>query len=182
DVRRSASRSPAGRQRAGHRIGLGVVDVGAGRREPQEAFCHGGMQRLRRGDQVGTDAEPALPLQVPDTGRGSDLPQALAQRRAAAFGPAGLGEADDETLQGAAGMPRSAPRHAQNIPVSSRAASDIMWRFQGGSNTSSTSASATVGISSSASRTSATRMSPMPQPGAVRVMRTVARYSPSFSG
>src|SRR6478752_4733909 len=44
-------------------------------------------------------------------------------------------------------------------------------RFRGGSNTSSTSASVTVGIISSLLRTSSTRMSPMPHAGAVSVIR-----------
>ncbi len=61
-------------------------------------------------------------------------------------------------------------RHVYIMPVSRRAASDIMCRFHGGSNTRSTSASATVGIISSLLRTSSTRISPMPQPGAVSVI------------
>ncbi|KAG0907623.1 hypothetical protein G6F40_018101 [Rhizopus arrhizus] len=65
------------------------------------------------------------------------------------------------------------------MPVSSRAASDIMCWFHGGSNTSSTSASATVGIISSLLRTSSTRMSPMPQAGAVRVIFTSISRWPS---
>src|SRR5690606_19584769 len=48
---------------------------------------------------------------------------------------------------------------AYSIPVSRRAASDIMLWFHGGSNTSSTSASAIVGIISSLLRTSSTRIS-----------------------
>ena len=56
-----------------------------------------------------------------------------------------------------------------------RAASDIIALFHGGSNTSSTSASAMVGTRSTLVRTSSTRMSPMPQPGAVRVILTSAR-------
>src|SRR5690606_6584494 len=123
--------------------------------------------------QVGAGGEPAPPRQPVQPGRGGNRVQAPLQGVAAGGRPVVLAERDDDAGDHHGG---------QNMPVSSRAASDIMCWFHGGSNTSSTSASAMVGISSSASRTSATRMSPMPQPGAVRVMRTLARYSPSFSG
>ena len=61
---------------------------------------------------------------------------------------------------------------AQSMPVSSLAASDIIECVHGGSNTRSTSASTMVGIISSLVRASSTRISPMPQPGAVRVSLT----------
>src|SRR5690606_35445765 len=80
------------------------------------------------------------------------------------------------------GVPRRAHAGLQNIPVSSRAASDIMLAFHGGSNTSSTSASATVGIISIRLRASSTRISPMPQPGAVRVIFTDTLRWPSPAG
>lgn len=78
------------------------------------------------------------------------------------------------------GFPQAATWHGaqapnptvHSMPVSSLAASDIMDWFHGGSKTRSTSASSTVGISSSLVRTSSTRMSPMPQPGAVSVIFT----------
>ena len=58
-----------------------------------------------------------------------------------------------------------------SMPVSRRAASDIMLWFHGGSNTSSTSASTTVGTRSTLVRTSSTNTSPIPHPGAVSVIR-----------
>lgn len=58
------------------------------------------------------------------------------------------------------------------MPVSSLASSDIMSCVHGGSNTRSTSASTRVGIISNLVRASSTRMSPMPQPGAVKVSLT----------
>ncbi len=72
-------------------------------------------------------------------------------------------------IAGTAGLPATT---VQSMPVSSFAASDIIEWLHGGSNTRSTSASATVGIISSLVRASSTRMSPMPQPGAVRVSFT----------
>src|SRR5579863_3382806 len=68
---------------------------------------------------------------------------------------------------------------AQNIPVCRRAASDIMDWLHGGSKVRLTRASRTVGIRVSLSRTSSTRMSPMPQPGAVRVICASTVYVPS---
>ena len=66
-----------------------------------------------------------------------------------------------------------------SIPNSSFAVSDIISRFHGGSNTSSTSVLATVGISETFARTSSTKISPMPQPGAVSVITMVTFLSPS---
>src|SRR5215472_3268961 len=71
---------------------------------------------------------------------------------------------------------------AQNMPVWSRAASDIIDWFQGGSKVSDTCASRTVGIRCSLSRTSSTSISPMPQPGAVSVIcASTVRVPSSFS-
>jgi len=68
------------------------------------------------------------------------------------------------------------------IPISRRAASLIISRFQGGSQTRSTSTSSTPGIVSSFSRASSAIVIPMPQPGAVSVIRTSSRKPPSGSG
>src|SRR5690606_15488822 len=65
------------------------------------------------------------------------------------------------------------------MPVCSLASSDIMLWFQGGSNTNSTATSATVGMMAIFSLASCTRMSPMPQPGAVNVMSTLTDRWPS---
>ena len=66
--------------------------------------------------------------------------------------------------------PQPATVAAYSIPVSSRAASDIMLRFHGGSNTSPASASATGGVISRFLRTSSTGASPMPPAGAGRTI------------
>ena len=54
----------------------------------------------------------------------------------------------------------------------------MLW-FQGGSKVSDTRASRTVGIRWILSRTSSTRISPMPHPGAVRVIVTSTVRVPS---
>jgi len=61
------------------------------------------------------------------------------------------------------------------MPVCKRASSDIMVWFHGGSNTNSTFARATVGTICTLSRTSWTRTSPIPQPGAVKVIFDIDR-------
>src|ERR1700690_219092 len=61
-------------------------------------------------------------------------------------------------------------RFVHIIPVCRRASSDIMVWFHGGSKTNSTSARGTVGTICTFSLTSCSRISPMPHPGAVRVI------------
>src|SRR6185437_5806806 len=72
-----------------------------------------------------------------------------------------------------------ADRGIHIMPVCNFASSDIMDWFQGGSNTRSICASLIVGIISSLVRASSTRMSPMPQPGAVSVSLTYTLRCPS---
>lgn len=67
-------------------------------------------------------------------------------------------------------------------PSVSSAASDIIERSQGGSNTMFTVASPTCGSASTLLQTSSAMASPMPQPGAVRVISISTRNCPSSSG
>ena len=62
------------------------------------------------------------------------------------------------------------------------AASDIIERSHGGSNTRATVASPTRGKASTLSQTSSAMTSPMPQPGAVRVILIDTRNRPSSMG
>jgi hypothetical protein len=62
------------------------------------------------------------------------------------------------------------------------AASDIIWRLHGGSNTTWTSASAIPGIDSSLPLMSSRSTSPMPQPGAVSVNFTSILFPPFSTG
>lgn len=84
------------------------------------------------------------------------------------------GAAALRSLLGRVDEGRAAPDGSQR-PRASAAASDILERSQGGSNTMSTVASPTSGRASSLSHTSSAIDSPMPQPGAVSVMRTRTR-------
>src|ERR1700683_3394404 len=90
---------------------------------------------------------------------------------------------DPLPLADGGGGPRVDPRRRFHhiIPVCSRASSDIMLWFHGGSKTSSTLARVTVGTICTFSRTSCTRTSPMPQPGAVSVILiSTVRVSSAF--
>src|SRR5439155_17340927 len=80
------------------------------------------------------------------------------------------------------GLSRPPPTGDYIMPSSSRADSDIMLGFQGGSKTTSTMASRTPGTPSILPCASAARTPPMPQPGAVSVSFTSARWPPLSSG
>jgi len=91
----------------------------------------------------------------------------------------GIGLIALAALAGALVLRRVAAPHK---PRASAAASDIIERSQGGSNTTSTVASPTSGRASSLSQASSAMASPMPQPGAVSVMVTCTRKPPSSIG
>lgn len=95
----------------------------------------------------------------------------------------GIGLIALAALAGALVLRRVAvPVERSQSPRASAAASDIIERSQGGSNTTSTVASPTSGRASSLSQASSAMDSPMPQPGAVSVMVTCTRKPPSSIG
>src|SRR5581483_5093921 len=128
----------------------------------------GNLVRLANAEGESAPAAPALP--TPGDEPAAAPPQNGGQRRRRRRGGRRRHRHRAPT--------RSAGR-AQTIPRRSLPSGEIICGVHGGSHTSSTSASATPGSPSSFCRASAAIAVPMPQPGAVSVMRTSTRFPPS---